>query len=290
MSKSLTKKILKSHPELLYATRSTEAGASDRHPQNSELVLIAGGTGKIEYGDESTSFAAGDLFLINKGASLHFVMDAVSDREMLAVGIGNLHLFAHAPDNLLEDRDWYLMPAGETFAPLCDCMRRTVTELADRQPMYETINENLIKVILLYAVRLIYRDGSVPFGESAEYIRAKRYFDEHFLEIDSVDAVCKELDINKYYLAHLFTQNTGMPPIHYIITKRIERACHFLETTDMNVGDVGKECGYHDPCYFSRMFKLVKKVTPLRYRFLFKAERAEQEKKEKEQAEQQERA
>ena len=113
------------------------------------------------------------------------------------------------------------------------------------------------------------------------YLKAKEYFDELFAEIDSIDAVCKSLFVNKYFLAHLFSQNLGMPPVKYLIQKRIEHACKCLETSDMNVADIGKACGFADPCYFSRIFKKTKGVTPLRYRYLFKLDRDEKEGKKK---------
>ena len=68
-----------------------------------------------------------------------------------------------------------------------------------------------------------------------------------------------------------------MPPLRYVINKRINLACDYLEATDDNVADIGVRCGYRDPAYFCRTFKKVKGVTPLRYRYVFKENKKNKE-------------
>ena len=260
--------IVRQRPRLLYAGIG---GDASRTAEVSEIVFVSKGSGKAEIGEHAFPFAEGDLLLFNRGCAHKEVFDTPQGyRELIFVGIGNLHLANLPPDTLLSGREFYLIHTENYADTLRTYMKELVAESEGAEPMHEAVAESLLRIVLLVSLRLAAFDASLTFSENADYVRAKQYFDEHFTEIDDVSDVCKSLYINKYYLSHLFTKEAGMPPVKYLITKRIELACKFLETSDDNVADIGKKCGYADPCYFSRIFKKVKGLTPLRYRYLFK--------------------
>lgn len=277
MSSPSVKNVIRQRPRLLYAgIDNTSAGWRSQSSEsgNAEFVLITGGSGKAEAEGEEYPFKAGDFIIYNRGCAHREFMDVTEGRELLFVGVGNLHIHGLEPDTLLSGRNFCIIPTESYFPALRGYMSELVAETEGLQPMREEISAHLLKIILLFAVRLVGFNREDTFSRNLGYLEAKKYFDEHFLDIDSIDNVCKSLVINKYYLTHIFSQNAGMPPMRYLITKRIELACQYLETSDDDVADIGKRCGYVDPCYFSRMFRKVKGVTPLRYRYLFKLEKA----------------
>ena len=277
MSVPATKSIIRQRPRLLYAGQhNTGVGwLNEAHSaENVEFVLVTKGSGKTEADGTTYPFTAGDLIVYNRGCMHREFLDATAERELFFVGIGNLHIYGLENDTFLKDRNFCLVHTADFFEPLHCYMAQLLAETEGTQPLRQEIAGHLLKILLLFAVRLVGFDNDMTFRENMSYLEAKRYFDEHFLEIDSIDGVCKSLYVNKYYLSHIFAKNAGVPPLQYIIGKRIELACQYLETSDDNVADIGKACGYVDPCYFSRMFKKIKGVTPLRYRYLFKLEKA----------------
>ncbi|MCI8458825.1 MAG: AraC family transcriptional regulator [Clostridia bacterium] len=281
MSGNYKKNILRARPRLLYAGSFTgNAGwQNEKRPaEAAEIVVVGKGGGKAEIGDDTYPFAAGDVIVYNRGCAHREWLDDTPQKELLFFGVGNLHIGGLEPDAVLKDRPFCLVHAGDAFGAIYAYASQLLTESESALPLHETMAGYLLRLLLLSAVRLSAYDGEM-LEENRNYTEAKRYFDEHYAEIDSIDAVCKSLYINKYYLSHLFTQKMGIPPVRYLMNKRIELACHYLETTDWNMADVGKACGYADPCYFSRLFKRTKKITPLRYRYLFKLEKEKKEKK-----------
>lgn len=282
MSSISCKNITRQRPRLLYAYSFSggKGWINDKtQPENAEIILIGNGRGKAELNESVFPFTSGDLIVCNKGCAHREFFDDATDVELILIGVGNLRLYGFEPDTLLGDREFCIVHTGEFFEPLRTYARQLIIESEGNQPLKENIAQNLLKIILLFTVRLVSYDSLVTFDGNAKFTAAKNYFDEHFLEFENVDAVCKYLYINKYYLTHLFTQNAGMPPVKYVINKRIELACNYLETTDDNVADIGARCGYSDPAYFCRTFKKVKGVTPLRYRYLFKENKKNESKK-----------
>ena len=68
-----------------------------------------------------------------------------------------------------------------------------------------------------------------------------------------------------------FTLATGMSPIEYIHTLRLEEAKQMLESTQLPVEAVAMEVGYQDASFFGRLFRRKVALTPAQYRRRFGA-------------------
>jgi len=66
-----------------------------------------------------------------------------------------------------------------------------------------------------------------------------------------------------------FQQATGMAPLEYVHTLRLEEAKHMLETGEEPVEAVANEVGYEDAGFFSRLFRRKVGLTPVQYRRRF---------------------
>lgn len=68
-----------------------------------------------------------------------------------------------------------------------------------------------------------------------------------------------------------FQQATGLSPLQYVHTLRIEEAKQMLESNDAPVEQIAGEVGYEDAGFFSRLFLRNVGLTPSRYRRRFGA-------------------
>ncbi|KQT10928.1 GlxA family transcriptional regulator [Ramlibacter sp. Leaf400] len=66
-----------------------------------------------------------------------------------------------------------------------------------------------------------------------------------------------------------FAQATGMRPLEYIHTLRLEEAKQLLESTDLPVEAVAREVGYQDGTFFNRLFRRKVTLSPAQYRRRF---------------------
>lgn len=66
-----------------------------------------------------------------------------------------------------------------------------------------------------------------------------------------------------------FAKATGMSPMEYVHTLRVEEAKQMLETTSHPVDAIANETGYEDASFFGRLFRRKVGVTPARYRRRF---------------------
>ena len=82
----------------------------------------------------------------------------------------------------------------------------------------------------------------------------------------SIDDVAAFTAVSRSALNRKVKQNTGVTPLEFIKTIRIQRACQMLKTEQYTVNEVAYECGFSDPKYFSKCFKSVIGLTPTDYR------------------------
>ena len=69
--------------------------------------------------------------------------------------------------------------------------------------------------------------------------------------------------------ARRFSQATGMAPLEYVHTLRLEEAKQMLEAGDQPVEAIANEVGYEDAAFFSRLFRRKVGLTPVQYRRRF---------------------
>jgi AraC-like DNA-binding protein len=81
----------------------------------------------------------------------------------------------------------------------------------------------------------------------------------------SLEAVAAELRITASHLSRVFSRETGTTFVDYLSEVRITRACHLLDSAELSVKEVARECGYADANYFSRAFKRLRGCTPSEY-------------------------
>ena len=68
------------------------------------------------------------------------------------------------------------------------------------------------------------------------------------------------------HFSKLFRTSTGMSPIDYFIHLKMQRACHLLYTTNLQIKQIAVLLGYEDVYYFSRLFKRNMNASPEKYR------------------------
>ena len=72
--------------------------------------------------------------------------------------------------------------------------------------------------------------------------------------------------LSKTQLTDIFREKTGHSPIDFFIRLKIQKACYYLDFTDMSISEIAEKVGYNDQYYFSRLFSKVMGRSPTDYR------------------------
>lgn len=82
----------------------------------------------------------------------------------------------------------------------------------------------------------------------------------------TLDHIAKHFNLSPSHFSARFQQETKQSPIKYFITLKIEKACQYIELSDMKISEVFPILGFQDGAYFSRMFSKIMGISPTKYR------------------------
>ena len=119
--------------------------------------------------------------------------------------------------------------------------------------------------------------GQQPFAHlarsrqvaDAAIARCQTWIAQHYDEPSPVTAMVRQSGLAERSFKRRFQQATGMPPLEYVHTLRLEEAKQMLESTDASIEAIASEIGYEDPGFFTRLFRRKVNLTPAQYRRRF---------------------
>lgn len=119
--------------------------------------------------------------------------------------------------------------------------------------------------------------GQQPFAallrtrqtEDAVIARCQEWIASNYEHESPVAAMIRLSGLTERSFTRRFARATGMSPLEYVHTVRLEEAKQVLETRDIPVEAVAEEVGYGDASFFSRLFRRKVGLTPAQYRRRF---------------------
>ena len=81
-----------------------------------------------------------------------------------------------------------------------------------------------------------------------------------------LENLAKELNMSVSNLCHLFKQEVGVSPIHYAMSRRMEKALLMLADCQNTIDDIAKKNGFTNRYHFSKAFKSYYGEPPVKMR------------------------
>lgn len=95
------------------------------------------------------------------------------------------------------------------------------------------------------------------------------YLHDHLTSPITLDNICKNAGISKYYFIRLFQKNLGTTPGKYLQKQRLHYAIKLLRHSNQSILSVAFDAGYYSLSTFERAFKKQFGISPMQYRELF---------------------
>ena len=100
--------------------------------------------------------------------------------------------------------------------------------------------------------------------------KAIKFIDDNLDKVISIQDLASLVDLSISQFERRFRKFFGVPPVKYIMTTKIEKACDLLTLGDSSIMDIGLEVGFYDNSHFTRRFREQLGITPREYRENFK--------------------
>ena len=92
------------------------------------------------------------------------------------------------------------------------------------------------------------------------------YMKENLNKNLKIEEIADHVHYSVSHFSLMFTKSTSYSPLEYFAQLRIQRACQYLDHTDLSIKSIAYELGFSDPFYFSKVFKTHTSLSPLQYK------------------------
>lgn len=171
----------------------------------------------------------------------------------------------------------YLEETSKFFKPVCsdgleESFRR-IMELAGGNGRYSSFELDCSTAVINFCTGFLHEikaDSKIGSEELPDFVKeAVVLFEERFSERLSLEAVCSELNVSKYYFCRVFKEYMGCSPYEYLINLRLNFAKTLLRSSSCGIIEISEKAGFESDSYFIALFHRREGMTPLKYRKMF---------------------
>lgn len=262
---------LKKTAKLLYISSAKYGGDwhSIQHTHNcSELFYVIDGQGQFLIEDQTYPVSPSDLVIVNPNVAHTEVSLNASPLKYIVLGVEGLELTATNND---DNTNFCIINFKTHKDNILLCLQNMLTEIETKHPGYEIVCQDLMEILIVLLGRQTnFSTILTPVNKKASRLcgSTKRYIDAHYQENITLDQLADVCHVSKYHLAHAFTEEYGISPINYLISKRISEAEHLLKTTDFSLSLISSTTGFSSSSYFAQIFRKQKGMSPTEFRKL----------------------
>ncbi len=228
-----------------------------------QLLYIAAGKATFYFDGQPQMLGAGTAVLYRPGESQRYIY-RVADKPQVYW----LHFTGRDAQHLLHrhglwaHRQVYVGTSAQ-FAELFDSI---IQELQLCRPLYRQLLPQLLEQLFLLLHRQLLEFSTPGKTLEGEIWEAVSYFQKHYHRPILVADYAKAHHMSSAWFIHRFKQATGLPPMQYLQSLRLNTARGLLEGTDCTISQAAAIAGFSDPLYFSRLFKKRLGISPTEYR------------------------
>lgn len=247
------------------------------------LVYVIGGNAVFHIQDSDYLVREGDLFLIQQDT--YYSVETTTFCEFYYFHFkGCFHTYSTLPSSLINQ--WgsgYPAEFNEIVRdPEASCFLTTLMHFQDYRDQLMPICAKMhhyLHIIMPeaeYEFQLIFSQFLLELSKclrketgsvsSTLLNKIIYYIHENLSKPLSLNDLAEHFNISKSYLVKLFRQSLNTSVTVYINRTKMDHAAQLLRTSMMNVSEISAFLGYHDPAYFSRVFKKYFGQSPSKYK------------------------
>jgi len=229
------------------------------------LIYCVEGTGKVTISNSSFSIEPGDYFVIPSHLAHHYKSDEKSPWTIYWC-----HFKGEQADAIVQ-----------AIINKASSYKSKVEFLEERINSFDTLYTNLEKgysMENLMFVNIMFLQFLCTFLFSDRFNAKVRDDSEDFLEKSisyMQDNIDKNLTLSDFannvgfsasYYSSRFRNKTGFSPVEYFNHLKIQKACQYLQFTDLRIKEIACKIGINDAYYFTRLFRKTMGFSPKGYR------------------------
>lgn len=265
---------------IVYLNQSSIIGQTFHWHDELELLIVVEGSLDLKVGYEWFRLKEGDIMLINSD-EIHCLKESGDKNVVICVYIDCTAIYEKYPDFYEIVALW---PYSEAFNKLnqrkhiiLDHVNRLAVLMDGKGAGPERIAEQVDSLLdsLVYCYRLDITDlNGAAFQVTDEkkdmIYRTIKYLYSNYDHKVNLQDISEQEYLSMFYLSHKFKDLTGYSFRDWLNFVRVEKAEKLLLNTSEPITEIAYQCGFSDVRYFNKHFTKWYKISPNKYRQLFR--------------------
>ncbi|KAA6337535.1 HTH-type transcriptional activator Btr [termite gut metagenome] len=177
---------------------------------------------------------------------------------------------------------------GENVSMFASIIEQTIhieesdkSRYIDRFQLFEEMYQNLemgysqenleyVSICLIHflaSVKYINQYREIKKAKANDLIQKSILFMKEQLENNiTLEEIAQHVGLSASHFGAIFAQKTSYTPMVYYHQLKIQRACSYLQFSDLKLKEIAFRLGYYDPFHFSKTFRKEMEITPREYR------------------------
>lgn len=211
---------------------------------------------------------------------------ALKPGRIFAYGPGVPHrISGEATDPLVKYFVDFSGPGATGFMRSCNLLPGRVLDVFPPhalQALFDELIENgvrvrrespdlCVKLLECLALRIVGARAPLEGAETLAFVtyeHCRRYIEQHYLRLRTLEQIAGECHVNKAYLCRLFRRFDDQSPYQHLLRLKMNFAASRLQQSGALVKQVAEESGFSDPFHFSRVFHSMMGISPAAFRQL----------------------
>lgn len=235
------------------------------HDFNKILILL---NGDITYTIEGRSYdlQVNDIVFVKAGEVHKPVINSNTPYERIIIYVSPDYLVSHQRDNAdlntcfhqaHKEQSHVFRMKSFSSSRLNNCIKRLESSLDDKDFANELYHEILFLEFMIELNRAAIGNAVSYLSNTASnqtVLAIIEYLNTHLTENICIDTLAETFFLSRYYLMHIFKEETGYSIGNYLATKRLLLAKDMI-ASGKPVTEVCFACGYKNYSTFSRAYK-----------------------------------
>lgn len=164
------------------------------------------------------------------------------------------------------------MKITDDFASQKDYIRNLNLDISEMEnyynliPLYDTEKVHSISNIASMLIKYILLENMLKPDLNESIQKAVSFINDNIAEELSIKYISKSINVSKSVLYKKFHDHFSCTVSEYINKRRIEKSIDLLKNTDLSIEDISQKVGYSNASYYSKIFKRLNGVSPLKYK------------------------
>jgi len=229
-----------------------------------EFVYITGGVGTFIIDGKHFFVETGDLIIANPNTLHALLSECGVDYHCLLIFP---NFFDEDDIDVLRFESLIKADAavGKIFAEL-------KKEYATDTAVSNIMKKSIVYRLIAYLIKNYLKDDNSKADIERRTVELSRmrkieaFVSENYKSKISTSDLAKMFFVSENHFCRLFKKHVGISAVDYINEFRISKAEILLRTTDLAITEIALAVGFEDANYFSRVFRMIKKLSPTEYR------------------------